>query len=356
MIIKEEPEDFRVKEIPKVELDENGDQQYFWLRKRNYTTIRAIQTIARALRVGKRRIGFAGNKDKNAITEQVISIWNIPHEQAESLNLKDIELKFIGSGKEKICLGDLNGNEFEIIARGKYTEKNVLKKAKEIEKNGFPNFFGEQRFGVASNSHLIGKAIIKGYFEQAVKELLTKSSENPESKEAADFAKKNWHDWKEILKKMPMHQSIEKSVLNWLVAVPNDYAGALRVLHKGIRRIFVHAYQSWLWNSALEKMMLAKKKIKKELPIPGYETKLGRDEFSKNLKALMKKDDMELEDFKCKRMPELASAGEFRQSFIKPKGLELYTEKNMIKLSFTLDKGTYATTLLRELFGESVGE
>lgn len=369
--IKEKPEDFIVREIPKLEFvkgfadrtgasDErrclsgrkadrksatSGDKEakqreyvYFWLKKRNYTTIRAIQAISRALRVSKKRIGFAGNKDKNAITKQVISIWRVPKENVERLRLKDIELEYIDSGEERICLGDLKGNQFEIIVRGKYDKETVLQRVKEVEK-GFPNYFGEQRFGVAGNTHLIGKGIVKGDFEKAVKELLLKGKKDP-----------NWKDWKAMIKNTPKYQSMEKAILNWLINYPNDFAGAIRVLPKNTRRIFVHAYQSWFWNKALEKS----KKVKKELPIPGYETKLGRDEFSKNIRELIKKDKITLQDFKCKRMPELASLGEFRKSFIKPQKLKVVTDKDMIKLCFNLEKGVYATTLLKEIFGEKL--
>ena len=75
--IKQKPEDFLVKEIPDYELDENGIYAYFWLTKKNFTTVDAIRTIANKLDIMMKRIGFAGSKDKIALTKQVISIRGI---------------------------------------------------------------------------------------------------------------------------------------------------------------------------------------------------------------------------------------------------------------------------------------
>ena len=107
--IKQFPEDFIVKEISNVELEDKGNYSYFLLKKTNYSTVRAIEHIAKALRKKPKNIGFAGNKDKNAVTEQFVSFFKINENKIKNLKLKDIELKFIGKGNEPISLGDLEG-------------------------------------------------------------------------------------------------------------------------------------------------------------------------------------------------------------------------------------------------------
>ena len=72
--IKQIPEDFVVKERIKLRFDEKGQYSYFLLKKRNYTTERAVSMVAEKLRVKRKYINYAGNKDKKAVTEQVISV------------------------------------------------------------------------------------------------------------------------------------------------------------------------------------------------------------------------------------------------------------------------------------------
>jgi tRNA pseudouridine13 synthase len=115
--IKEAPEDFIVKEINKINLTKDGNYLICILKKTNYTTTRALEQIARNLKIPLKNIGYAGIKDKNAITEQYISIKNIAKDKIIKLNLKDIKLNVLGYSDEPIVLGKLIGNEFIITIR-----------------------------------------------------------------------------------------------------------------------------------------------------------------------------------------------------------------------------------------------
>lgn len=374
MILKKIPEDFVVEEI--IDLKTNsGDYTYFWLTKTNWTTVRAIKQIARNCRATFRRFKFAGTKDKFAVTKQAVSAFKIEPEILENIKIKDIKIEVIGKGDQQISLGDLIGNRFEIIARDVIKIKNT----EEIQKYGFPNYFGVQRFG-GGNTHLVGKEILKGNLEQAAKLIITYSEDRNEiAREARSFADKNWGDWPEIIKRFPKFLGLEKSVLNWLITNPKDFAGAMRIIPKPTRKLYINAYQSYLWNAALSEFLkgncgVAVKKIgfqelavpkyskkdskflaslnKLELPIPGAETKLGRDKFSKLLKEVLKKENVALEEFKATRMPELSSEGTTRLTFVVPKEFKLTdTGNNSMKLGFELPKGAYATVLLEVLDG-----
>src|SRR3989344_3916123 len=312
MLIKQLPEDFAVEELIRLELNENGEQTYFWLTKRNWTTGKAISTIAQRCHTSMRRFKFAGNKDRNAVTKQAVSAFKISPEQLKRIMIKDIEINIIGKGNTPISLGTLSGNKFTIIVRDLKAKVNSKKLAK-IKSVGFPNYFGEQRFGYG-NTHLVGKEILKG--------------------------------------------DLEKAVLNWLIQNPTDFGGALRIIPKTMRRMYIHAYQSGIWNKALEKC-LDKIKGNPELPIPGTDTKLGNDVFSKAIKSALKREKIILDDFSSKRIPELASEGTTRKAFVKPKKLkigklekdELNKGKHKLKIIFSLEKGAYATELIKYLFG-----
>ena len=205
MKIKDVPEDFIVEEISSTNLEKDGEYTYFKLEKKNWTTTRALQQIARRLRVSNKRLGFAGNKDKHAITSQLVSAWKVEPIDLERVKLKDIKITVIGKGNDRINLGNLEGNKFKIRAIDvrKAKIKNLNKNFDVIKKNGFLNIFGEQRFGSAGNSHIIGKCIIKGDLEKAAKEIITKTSKNEEAEKVAKFAIKNWGDLKDIHNKCP---------------------------------------------------------------------------------------------------------------------------------------------------------
>jgi len=180
------------------------------------------------------------------------------------------------------------------------------------------NLFGEQRFGAGDNAK-IGNAIINGNLEEATKRFITEHGNNERAQEFGKFAIKNWGDWKKIINKCPDFLGLEKAVLNWLIRVPTDFGGALRSIPKPTRRLFISAYQSRIWNNEVLKL--------KELP-----KKLAIDPI------------------KIPRMPELEMFGTERDTIVKPTNMKKKVKKDVIDLSFELQKGSYATELIRQLF------
>jgi len=215
-IIKQSPQDFIVKEIYDIKQD-NGQYAYFLLKKIDYTTIRALETIANKLNIPLKNIGFAGNKDKNAITEQKISIFK-GSKSIENINFKDIELKYLSNGKEPISLGNHQGNEFVITIRN--LDDKEIEKLKSFKPKHVLNLFGPQRF--SKNNDVVGKAVIKKDFKKAV-ELILENKREEENK---------------------IKDHIENN--------KNDYVGAIKLIPLKIRKLYVHAYQSYLFNSFLE--------------------------------------------------------------------------------------------------------
>ena len=233
--IKQIPEDFIVEEIINLDVKQSGEYSYFKLKKRDYTTLKAIQTIADKLNIPVKFISFAGNKDKKAVTEQAISIRGSNKNNIENLKLNDIELGFLGHGSEPISLGSLEGNEFTIMVKDlsedeiKLFEKNI----KNLDK--IPNYFGEQRF--SKDNAEIGRNMIKKRFKEAVN-LIIKGNN--------DLVKDH----------------IETN--------PTDYIGALRKINKKILKLYIHAYQSLLSNRLVYTLKSKGKNIK--IPIVGFGT------------------------------------------------------------------------------------
>ncbi len=346
--IKREPEDFVVEEITpdrkvleigkKYKFKEGqGDQLICVLQKRNWDTNIAIAEVANRLYISRKRVGFAGTKDKRAVTTQRISLWRIKN--ADKLAIKDIILTPLEDSDKRVELGDLWGNRFTIKV---YTKKKP-KLAKKV-----PNFFGVQRFGETRPiTHLVGKQIVLGDFEGAVKMYLAKvfPKELKEAKDARKKLAKKW-DYEEALKHYPWGLRFERTLLGHLAQNENDYIGALRKLPKFLKIMFVHAYQSYLFNEFLKEVIKRKKKYKTGALL-GYESRIGNELE----KEILKKERIELKDFFIRSMPEMSSKGETRQLFIDLKDFKILEKgKDYYVVRFSLPKGCYATTVIDYLF------
>jgi tRNA pseudouridine13 synthase len=205
------PEGFIVNELPG---DYGlGEHTHFTLWKKNWNTLDAIKEIAKKLGVKKERFGYAGLKDKNAVTTQRISAWRIPKKRLKELRIKNIKITNIQENKERITIGSHKGNQFIIILKGITFEE--VKKTNKV-----PNLFGPQRFG--GNARL-GKLLINNDLKGIIKEF----SKNP-------------------------HGSYEKKVINYLKNKPGDYLNAIKKVNKKIRALWVNAWQAKKWNNNLD--------------------------------------------------------------------------------------------------------
>ena len=324
--IKQLPQDFIVKEISNIKNQNNGQYAYFVLKKINYSTVDALQILSNKFKIPLKNFGFAGNKDKNAITEQKISIFR-GSKKFEELKLNNIELRYLGNGKNPISLGDLDGNEFIITIRN--LESTKIKKLEKLQnrKIEIPNLFGPQRF--SKNNHHVGKAIIKRDFRNAIGLILENDGVN------------------------------EKGIKEYLKTNKNNYIEALRLIPLKTRKLFVHAYQSFLFNKIVKDFLKnSNKKIKNvKISIVGFDFELSHiknNELKKIFKKTIEEENINPRDFIINQMPELTSEGTYRDLFFELKNLkiieiaddDLNQNKMKAKISFSLPKGCYATTLL----------
>ncbi len=322
-MLKTLPEDFIVEEIPSYSVDETGRYTYFELKKVNYTTLNAIKRVAERSRIDFKKFSFAGTKDKNAITTQVVSVANRLGKDIEHFGTEEVQLAFLGYGKEPISLGDLKGNYFRITVRNlDLVPKDIM------AKTTFMNLFGEQRF--STNNARIGKLLIQGKAGEAAKLILETD--------------------KQYGKAMFFH--LEK--------YKNDYVGALKNIPRKILTMYVHSYQSMLWNQAAEALWNEGVRENRAIPLVGFGTELGDDEISQIIMHLLKEEGISQRDLIIRNMPDLSSEGDSRQYLAlarnlkvsEPKEDELNKGKKKIILEFDLDKGCYATEFVRQLFDE----
>jgi len=377
MILKQIPEDFIVDEIYNLEKFKEKNEEgrvydYFILTKKNYTVMKAIETISRFFNTSRKLVHFAGTKDKVGITSQIISIYGIKKENLEK-NLEyfnekqeDMKLEYLGEFKGRINLGDNLGNSFTITVRDLNEEE--IDKAKinkiKLEKNGVLNFFDEQRFGYANNSHIIGKYILKNEVELAVKEILTSLPQNAKENHInfVNMINENWDEIKnqnkEIIEKIieisPLFLRDEIQILQHLIRAKNDFPGAFRKIHKKIRTLYVNAYQSYIFNELIKDSNINSKLNELELVNSDFNID---NEIGKIVNELLKKDELTTENFKLKSMPELKLSSIFREIKIFPKDLEILkiekdelNNKLKIQIKFKLNPGEYATNVVKQLF------
>ncbi|NLD57713.1 MAG: tRNA pseudouridine(13) synthase TruD [Methanomicrobiales archaeon] len=250
------PEDFQVDEIP---LEEKGGSAGPFLicrlTKTNWELQHAVKEIAKRLGISHRRIGWAGTKDRNAITRQWISIYNVTAEQVAEVRLKDISLEVLRQSNEALALGDLQGNRFAIRIRD--TESPDLPQRVEgITKtiaDGVPNYFGLQRFGaIRPVTHRVGEWILRGDYEKAVLTYVAMEFPGePDHIREIRHAFQETRDPGACLHTLPVQMNYERAMLHYLSANPGDYAGALQELPPKLLSMFVSAYQSFLFNCAL---------------------------------------------------------------------------------------------------------
>lgn len=403
--LRQEVEDFIVKEITNREEEQEGKYLILELVKRDWDTHHFTRTLAKILQISQKRISVAGTKDKRALTTQKISIFDIDAQKIEKIHLKDIELKVLGRSRKSVELGDLWGNNFRITIRNithssEETHKLLEKTTNEIlAQGGVPNFFGIQRFGsVRPVTHLVGKAIVEGDFEKAALFYIAEPfpDEPEETKEARQFVKET-RDFKEGLKIYPLHLGHERAMMNHLIANPDDFAGAFLVLPKNLYRMFVHGYQSYIYNTVLcrriekglplneavegdivcfknefglpdsskteqvtsETVIAMNRLIKRNrafitAPLPGYTTEFASGIPGEIEQAVIEEFKVPLQGFNIEKVPEMSSRGTRREVFlqVEPKFEigedELNPGKSKAVLEFMLPKGSYATTVLRE--------
>ncbi|KAF8038939.1 hypothetical protein BT93_B1482 [Corymbia citriodora subsp. variegata] len=232
----------------------------FHLYKENKDTQEALGLIGKMLGTQSRSFGFAGTKDKRAVSTQRVTIFKQSASKLASLNKKLIGIK-VGDFcyvKDGLVLGQLLGNRFTVTLRGVVadSEDTIKAAADALGKQGFINYFGLQRFGSGSvPTHDIGAALLQGEWKTAVSMIL---DPREGEKDVIALAREYYKESSDIdgtLRRMPRHLVAERAVLQSLKKFPGNYLQALKAIPRTLRMMYVHSYQSYLWNHAASARM-----------------------------------------------------------------------------------------------------
>ncbi len=397
--IKCGPEDFVVEENPIFPPREDGGRfTAAWVRTRNWETNRLVRALSRELMMSRKRISFAGTKDKRAVTTQLFQ-FDAPLDVVKTLRLKDVEILDAYETSRKVGIGDLKGNRFDIMIRQIDLTKERIGEcatatATELAKaGGYPNFFGMQRFGsIRPITHVVGRQMVRGDFKAAVDAYVANpmEGEDEEAFEARTGLEQSG-DYAEALRRYPDVMSFEKAMLNHLVGHPDDHVGALYQLPFNLLMMFVHGYQSFMFNRILSERIWRKLPLgrpvegdvlmvvdKQGLPddgrfIPvtaanvekaarqmagghafvtgvlfGSESEYARGEMGEIERRVVESEGLRPEDFTIPAMPRLSSRGTRRPLSLPLPKIDITPMEGAVRMRFELLKGSYATILLRE--------
>jgi len=379
------------------------------LVKRNWDTLQAVQNVAKRLGISKDYIQIAGIKDANALTAQHVSIsciTGITPDQASEVKTKDIALYPQCLSSEKISSLLLLGNRFNIKisvipCSSSTVERRIEKVLNELtDLGGIPNFFGHQRFGtVRPITHKVGRFIVQGDWKEAAFTLLCQSShyEHPQSRQAREQLQIS-QDFKEAQRYFPRSLYYERLMLGHLARHSKDYVGAFRRLPTKLCRLFVQAYQSFLFNRFLSQRIkkgisvstaqigdyiteldshglpttsrtqvtaqflqsvqkeIDENEMRIAVPLIGFKQNLSSGIQGQIEKEILETENLTPQDFKVSYMPRISAPGGLRPVLTptinptigEPCEDSTNPAKRALKLGFMLHKGSYATVLLRE--------
>lgn len=256
-VIKETPEDFLVEEVPLYLPCGEGEHTYAVIEKRGMTTLEALRRIARALGVSDRDIGYAGMKDAVGVTRQTISIPRVPPEQVAALALPGITVLSAALHRNKLRLGHLAANRFRIRVRG--VGGGVLERAEAVlavlGERGVPNYFGAQRYGAQGNSHLVGRALVQRDWRAAVDHLIGDpvAVRDDRWREAIEAYRRG--DFAESSRLFPGHCRTERDILQRLAGRPDAFEKAFHAVHPRLKKLYLSAFQSALFDRLLEERL-----------------------------------------------------------------------------------------------------
>lgn len=403
--IREKYEDFYVEEIPESEPSGEGTNTWIFIEKIGRETLDVVLDIAQELHIDRKRMGFAGMKDKRAVTRQWICVVNGDPEKIKELEEKLYKVKIlkIKQNEKKLRIGQLIGNKFRLLIRDTQNPEDDAQTANEIlaelTKTGVPNYFGWQRFGKnRPNTHVVGKIMLENDLKKVIDAYI--GNPYPEEPEHIKEVRQMYDEGylQEALESMPRGMRYEKMMLKTLLKEmkkkkvddidfldDNSFKRVIGSLPKPLKRMFVHAYQSYLFNKAVSeraKLGINKyvegdiiidndehlvhefgdeidEKIKNfevhpTAPLFGSKVPLAGGKLGEMEQKVLDDEGVTLEDFKVPKMPKLGSHGLRRAMRFKIWDASAEATDEGVLVEFSIPKGCYATAVLREIMKNEV--
>ena len=363
--IRVEPEDFQVTELisekAKKSITDQSGYAVYKLKKKKIDTNHALSGIFRSKGIKLKSLGL---KDASAVTEQFVCSGNAG-KAAANFSSDKYSLEHLGYVKKPMSKKDMVGNHFKI----KISDcQNNLESFTEHDK--ILNFYGYQRFGSKRPvTHLVGKAILQQDFGKAVDLILSFTSPY-DSEENTEIRQKlsDKANYRQCFDQVPLQMDIERIVLKEMIE-HGEPIRAVRAIPVSLRRFYVQAYQSFIFNQSLSAAFLDGEDLFEAqsgdvcfdhngiigkyvkgmdqnlaLPFVGY-SYYKKTRFDFQITKILEQEEVSPKDFFIKEMQEASSEGGFRQAAIHCSD---YSARGNV-VEFSLSRGSFATILLREI-------
>jgi tRNA pseudouridine13 synthase len=251
-VLKERPEDFIVEEIPAYDPCGEGEHVYLGIQKTNMPHTEMLGVICRHFGVDESAVGFAGMKDRVAVTHQTVSV-HVPQQKSfGELKHERLVVMWAKRHTNKLRRGHLRGNRFVIRIRRvePMLVRTVKRRIEDLAQRGIPDYFGEQRFGYRVNNHVLGLHFARGEWKPVLDELLgAHGTPFPphqraarESYEAGDHA---------IAADMWGRNDLAERIALRALARGRDHEGAIRAIPQHVKNFWLSALQGAVFNATL---------------------------------------------------------------------------------------------------------
>jgi tRNA pseudouridine13 synthase len=390
MKIKGKPEDFIVDEMTDILPLKGGEFGLFLLEKRGWNTADLLRRLSRELRIPFSDFSYGGRKDRHALTRQYITVrrQRMQGRELERIEVReaDYSLEFLGYSERPMGPDLIGGNRFAITMRDMTGEevRSALRGIETVGKIGYPNYFDDQRFGsFDTRQGFIAEKILKGHYNGALKVYLThiRAADKGADKERRRFFFEHWGDWRACLERAKTFP--EQDAFGILVKDPKAFVPALQKISGEEMSLFFSAYQSFLWNELLRRVVREKAPMLNFSPgVAGdylFYTDLAQEAFAYLMELAIPApaSGSTMPDAFTQSLyadilgergirPPLFNTRKIRQAFFKaterravviPDELswesssdELHRDRQKTVLKFLLPRGSYATMFIKRLF------
>lgn len=389
-VIKADYEDFRVEELPLYDASGSGSHTYILVEKAGLSTGQAVHDLARTLDAPRQSIGFAGLKDARGVTRQWFSIEHVDPERVRRLRIPRLRIIDVTRHTNKLRIGHLRGNRFAIKVRETPLDRlRELRQALErLQADGVPNYFGPQRFGQRGDTWAVGRALLRRDTDEALEVLLGRP--DPADRSEIGAARRYYAEGKfrEAARAWPRMFYNERTALKALARTNGNRKRAIAAIDRYTHQFYVSAYQSLLFNRvvalrlpqglgrlqagdlawvhrsgavfsvedpAVEQPRADRFEISPSGPLFGFRMSSPTGAPGEMEAGVLADESLPEHAFKTGgyRVKGMRRALRFQPTEV---SVELGADRSgpYLELRFSLPRGCYATSLLRELFSDSV--
>jgi tRNA pseudouridine13 synthase len=381
--IRRTPEDFQVEELTRAEA-RGGEFALYRLAKRSLTTLEAVAAIARNWNIPERNIQYSGMKDKHAITIQYVTIRNGPR---TALRSDLVDLAYLGQTVRAVGPADIAANRFSITLRNFSDDARpvIADAIREIQQFHLPNYFDDQRFrSLGPTREFVAKYWCESNYEKALWLAIAEenASDRAEEKEEKRILRQAWGKWAEA--KAGLSRSHRRSIVTYLADHPVDFRGAFERVRVEYRRIYLSAWQSWLWNCILSDFVMEATGGKPPLylkhqggalpchrsldprtledfsqlyiPLPSARARIEDPAVGEFMRNSLAKIGVDMQQIRVKHGRDAFFATAARPALVRAVSLvhgwdadDLYPGRSRLRMSFELRPGAYASIVIKRL-------